>query len=172
MSGPYFGKYRGIVISNLDPDQMGRLQISCAEVLGLNITSWAMPCVPFAGASLPDRANEGFFMLPSMGSNIWVEFEAGDPQRPIWTGCFWAKGGAPSSAVLPTMRTIASGGAEIILDATPGVGGITLKVGPPTVGVPCELKFSTGAIELKIGAASIKLDPARIMLNDGALEVM
>jgi hypothetical protein len=172
MSGPYYGKYRGVVINNIDPNRSGRLQISCAEVLGLSVTGWAMPCVPFAGASLPDRAAEGFLMLPSIGSNVWIEFEAGNPERPIWTGCFWADGGAPPSALLPTVRTIASGGAEIILDATPGIGGITLKVGPPTVGVPCQLKFSTGAIEITIGAASIKLDPARIVMNGGALEVM
>jgi hypothetical protein len=172
MTTRYYGKYRGYVVNNIDPDRMGRLQISCAQVLGLSMTSWAMPCVPFAGAALPDRAGEGFFMLPSIGSNLWIEFEAGDPERPIWTGCFWDKGGVPDSATLPTIRTIRAGGAELVLDSTPGIGGVSLKVGPPTVAVPCELKLSTNAIEIKIGAASIKLDPVRILLNDGALEVM
>ena len=63
MTGPYWGKYRGLVINNIDPNRMGRLQVACTRVLGANIAAWAMPCVPFAGASLPDRQPEGFFMI-------------------------------------------------------------------------------------------------------------
>lgn len=170
MTGPYYGKYRGVVVNNLDRDQMGRLQIMCVRVLGLNVLAWALPCVPFAGASMPDRMPEGFFMMPSIGSNVWIEFEEGNPNRPIWTGCFWDQGGAPEP--LPTTRTIVSGGAKVTLDALPGAGGITISVGPPTVAVPCEVICSVSGIEIKVGKASIKLDPARVMLNDGALEVM
>lgn len=171
MTGPYYGKYRGVVVSNFDPTQTGRLQIMCAPVLGLNALAWALPCVPFAGASTPDRMPEGFFMQPSVGSNVWIEFEQGDPNRPIWTGCFWDQGGAP--ATLPTIRTIVSGGAKVTLDALPAAGGITISVGPPTVPVACELTCSAAGIEIKIGPNSIKLDPVRgVVVNDGALEVM
>ncbi len=172
MTAPYFGKYRGTVINNIDPMRSGRVQVSCPDVLGINTMSWAMPCVPFGGPALPDRSPEGMLMLPSIGSNIWLEFEAGNPDRPIWVGSFFADGMQPASVVLPGMRTIVSGGAEITIDGTPGAGGITLKVGPPTVGVPCELKLSATGIEIKVGAASIKLDPARVSINDGALEVI
>jgi hypothetical protein len=171
VSGPYYGKYRGIVINNVDPNRMGRLQVSCVPVLGLNIGAWAMPCVPFAGASLPDRQPEGFLMLPSIGSNVWVEFEQGNPDLPIWSGCFWDSGGAPSKVILPTVRTIVAGGVELTLDSTPGAGGFTVKVSPPTVAVPCEFSCSATGIAIKIGAASIKLDPIRVQINDGALEV-
>jgi hypothetical protein len=162
----FFGKFRGTVINNIDPNQMGRLQVSCPQVLGLNLLSWAMPCVPFAGIM------EGFYMLPMIGSNVWVEFEAGDPDRPIWSGCFWGQGQLPPAAVLPTVRTIKTSGGELTLDDTPGAGGITVQAGPPVVAVPCSVKLSASGIEITIGGASIKLDPARVNINNGALEVI
>lgn len=48
----FFGKYRGKVESNDDPQQLERLQISVPLVLGDNRLSWAMPCVPYAGPSV------------------------------------------------------------------------------------------------------------------------
>ena len=34
--------------------------------------------------------------------------EAGDPSRPIWSGCFWTTQTIPLHAAAPTVRTIAS----------------------------------------------------------------
>lgn len=159
----FFGKYRGKVVNNVDPNRMGRLQVSCPHVLGANLMSWALPCVPFAGVG------EGFYMLPTIGSNVWLEFEAGDPDRPIWTGCFWGRNEVPSNASLPTTRTIKTRGLELTLD---DALGITIQAGPPTVGVPCTVKLAAQGIEITVGAASIKLDPARVSVNEGALEVI
>jgi hypothetical protein len=51
MSKPakFYGKYRGVVMSNVDPMQIGRLQVEVPDVLGVGVSRWAMPCVPFAG---------------------------------------------------------------------------------------------------------------------------
>lgn len=162
----FFGKYRGTVINNMDPNRMGRMQVSCPQVLGENTQSWAMPCVPFAGS------REGFYMLPAIGANVWVEFEAGDPDRPVWTGGFWTREQIPQAATLPTIRTIKTGGAELTFDDTPGGGSVTLTVGPPSVSMPCTVKLSSSGIEITVGSASIKLDPARVSINEGALEVI
>jgi hypothetical protein len=162
----YFGKYRGVVVNNVDPKRMGRLQVSCPHVLGANALSWAMPCVPFAGI------REGFYMLPTPTSNVWIEFEEGDPERPIWSGCFWTQQMIPTNALLPTVRTIKTLGAQMTLDDTPGKGGITLKVGPPTVAVPCTIACSVTGIEITVGSATIKLDPATVDVNNGALKVV
>jgi hypothetical protein len=162
----FFGKYRGSVVNNVDPNRMGRLQVSCPQVLGEGTLSWALPCVPFAGN------REGFFMLPAIGANIWVEFEAGNPDRPIWVGSFWTREQLPSNATLPTVRTIRTGSAGLTLDDTPGAGAVTLEIGPPAVGTPCTIKLSANGIEITVGGASIKLDPARVTVNDGALEVI
>lgn len=87
---PYYGKYRGQVIDNNDPMQMGRIRAQVPEVLGDVLSAWALPCVPYAGAG------SGQYTLPEVGTHVWIEFEAGDPSRPIWTGCWWAPGESPS----------------------------------------------------------------------------
>lgn len=162
----YFGKYRGLVVNNVDPNRMGRLQVSCPHVLGENVLSWAMPCMPFAGPM------EGFYTLPLIGSNVWVEFEAGNPDHPIWAGCFWTQQTIPPKALMPFVRTFKSTSCEVTLDDTPGAGGITLQALPPAVGVPTTITMDATGIKITVGAASIALDPARISLNNGALEVI
>src|SRR3954453_13573302 len=79
----YFGKYRGTVISNIDPLQTGRLIVQVPDVLGLIPSSWAMPCVPLAGIQM------GVYLVPPVGAGVWVEFEQGDPSYPVWVGGFW-----------------------------------------------------------------------------------
>ncbi|MGD9531798.1 MAG: phage baseplate assembly protein V, partial [Pseudonocardia sp.] len=136
----YLGKYRGVVVGNVDPDRMGKLFVSCPRVLGTGVAP-AMPCVPFAGRG------EGFYMLPGIGSNVWVEFEAGDPSRPIWTGCFWDEQSIPTAALLPSVRTITTAATALTLSDAPG-GGITLTVGPPVVQAPCTISCSTDGITI------------------------
>ncbi|WP_372729435.1 phage baseplate assembly protein V [Nocardioides sp.] len=78
----HFGKYRGLVVGTADPDQLGRLQVSCPSVLG-DIYVWAMPCLPY-GAYARGRPP-----APPPGTTVWVEFEEGDVERPIVAGYFW-----------------------------------------------------------------------------------
>lgn len=83
----FYGKYRGFVVDNNDPEQLGRLKLQVPSVLGENIvTGWALPCVPYGG-----DANTGFFFVPEVRAGVWVEFEEGDLEFPIWTGTFWSK---------------------------------------------------------------------------------
>jgi len=128
MAGQYYGKYRGLVLNNIDPEQRGRLMIQVPDVLGLGLSSWAMPCVPMAGIQM------GAYFVPLIGSGVWVEFEAGNPDYPIWTGGFWgsaaevpalALAGIPASPniVLQTM-----GQNTFMISDLPGpTGGIMLK---------------------------------------------
>ena len=80
----YFGKYRGTVINNIDPLNIGRLLVEVPEVLSLAPSSWALPCVPLAGPTGPPM---GVYMVPPIGAGVWVEFEHGDAGYPIWVGC-------------------------------------------------------------------------------------
>jgi hypothetical protein len=83
----FYGKYRGLVVDNHDPESLGRLTLRVPSVLGPEVvTGWAMPCVPYGG----DR-NQGFLCIPEPGAGVWVEFEAGDLEFPIWVGMFWSK---------------------------------------------------------------------------------
>lgn len=96
--GQFFGKYRGTVVSNVDPERRGRLLVQVPDVGGLVPLSWAEACVPLAGPTGPAM---GVYMVPPIGAGVWVEFEQGDPSYPIWVGCRW--GGA--SDIPPSAHT-------------------------------------------------------------------
>src|SRR4030065_133093 len=85
----FFGKYRGEVVDNDDPTLRGRIKVLVPAVLG-TLEAWAMPCVPYAGQG------SGLYTLPKPGTQVWVEFEGGDPAYPIWSGCFWLDVGVPA----------------------------------------------------------------------------
>ena len=162
----FYGKYRGKVENNLDPLQQGRLQVSCPAVYGEDATSWALPCTPFAGKGV------GLFFLPPNGANLWVEFEAGDPDYPIWSGCFWGTGEVPAKPATEQMKVIQTDCISLTLSDVPGGGGFTLEVKPPAVATPLKLVFNAEGIELSNGSAKVKLTPASVSINDGALEVL
>lgn len=77
----YYGKFRGQVRNNLDPLGRGRILADVPQILGTEL-SWCMPCVPYA-QYVRDAA------IPTIGANVWIEFEGGDLDYPIWSGCFW-----------------------------------------------------------------------------------
>ena len=87
-----YGKFRGTVVNNQDPQRQGRIQALVPQVLGEVPSGWAMPCAPYAGPTA------GFFSVPPVGAGVWIEFEGGDVSRPIWAGCFW---GAPEAPMAP-----------------------------------------------------------------------
>jgi hypothetical protein len=79
----YGGVYRGSVINNQDPLGKGRLCANVPDVHGLLPTTWAMPCLPMSGLQ------SGTFMVPPLFAGVWVMFEDGDINHPIWMGCWW-----------------------------------------------------------------------------------
>lgn len=76
----YYGKYRAIVVDINDPEKRGRIKVICPEVLGQQISNWALPCLP-----------PSTFIVPDKGSLVWVEFEGGKKDSPIWTGLFYTR---------------------------------------------------------------------------------
>jgi uncharacterized protein involved in type VI secretion and phage assembly len=93
----FYGKYRGIVVDNEDPARLGRLKLSVPSVLGADVvTGWATPCSPYGGA-----ADQGFLFVPERDSGVWVEFEEGDLEFPIWVGTFWSRPDAESQLPRP-----------------------------------------------------------------------
>ncbi len=162
----FFGKYRGRVENNIDPQLQGRLQVSVPAVLGQGSLSWAMPNAPYAGAQ------EGLFALPPTGANLWVEFEGGDPDYPIWSGCFWGLGEAPDPLANPFTKILKTASCTIKVDDTPGAGGVTIEAVPPAVAVPVKIALTSSGIEISCGAASVKLSAADVSINDGALQVI
>jgi hypothetical protein len=164
--GGFFGKYRGTVANNVDPMLQGRVQVQVPAVMGTGRLAWAMPCVPYAGSQV------GLFAVPPVGANVWVEFEGGDTRAPIVAGCFWGPGEAPADPAVPQMKVFKTDGIKLQLSDMPGAGGLTIEVSPPAVATPLTVVCDATGIELKNSAASVKLTPASVSLNNGALEVI
>ena len=169
MTEKFYGKYRATVLNNIDPMQIGRIQVIVPDVSNVIPTSWAMPCVPVAGIQM------GMYTVPPIGSGVWVEFEKGDPDYPIWVGCFWG-----TAAEVPAL-------ARMVPPAVPGItfqttlqNGVTINDVPgPTGGIM--LKSATGAtiivndtgiyIQNGKGASIIMVGPS-VTINNGALAVV
>jgi hypothetical protein len=147
----FFGKYRGKVASNIDPLQLGRLQVTVPAILGSGQLSWAMPSVPYAGKQV------GWFVLPPIGANLWVEFEAGDPDYPIWTGCFWGKGEVPMLPAIAETKMFRTETTTVTVNDLPGVGGVTIEVKPPAVAVPLKMTFQQQKVEITCATAVITI---------------
>lgn len=169
MMEKYYGKYRGMVINNVDPLQKGRLLVQVPDVLGLNTSSWAMPCVPVAGPQM------GAFFVPIVGAGVWVEFEAGDSDRPIWTGSFWGSAAeVPALALtgLPTSPNIVlqtTGQNSLVISDVPGpTGGLMLKsaTGAMILVNDVGITISNGK-----GAIIVMTGPT-VTINNGALTVV
>ena len=157
----YYGKYRGTVANNVDPLLQGRVQVICPAVLGGGQLNWAMPSAPYAGQSV------GFFAVPPVGANIWVEFEGGDPDSPIWSGCFWGAGEAPASPAVAGMKVFKTDAGTITLNDLPGAGGITIETM-----TGAKISITATGIEITNGqGASIKLTGPQTSINGGAIEV-
>ncbi len=130
----FYGKYRGTVVNNLDPLQIGRIQAIVPDVGSLVPGTWAMPCVPVAGP------NMGVLALPMVGAGVWIEFERGDPDHPIWVGCYWGL-----AAELPLMSHVVPPGVPGITLQTPLKNGLVISDTPgPTGGIL--IQTATGAM--------------------------
>ena len=163
----FYGKYRGQVADNDDPYDVGRVQVICPPLLGEGNASWAMPSMPYAGK------NVGLFAVPPIGANVWVEFEAGDLDYPIWSGCFWGdRSEVPTSPPDATTKVFKTDVFTLTVDDTSGSGSVTLELASPVNPIKLRMLLSSSIIELSAGAAKIALGPATVSLNDGALEVL
>lgn len=163
MAGPYYGKYRGTVKSNVDPKQLGRVQVSVPEVYG-DGRAWAEHCVPYAGRGV------GLIAIPAVGTSVWIEFEHGDSDFPILVGSMWGPRDAPPSRS-PGVKMWETDAIAITLSDIEGKGGFTIEVGSPAVQTPMRFAMTSSGIELTIGSSSVVLTATSVSINDGALEV-
>lgn len=90
MANKFYGKYRGIVADVRDPRNMGRIKVRCPSILGEYMSAWCTPCVPCA------FTEGGMYHIPYVGDSIWIEFEEGDPSKPIWVGSWWKPDKTPN----------------------------------------------------------------------------
>ena len=88
-AGKYYGKYSGEVTKNEDEDKLGQIWVKVPSVFGAELEVLARPC--FATCH---------FFVPAVGTKVWVEFEAGNPSFPLWTGVWYPSGKTPPEAAI------------------------------------------------------------------------
>jgi uncharacterized protein involved in type VI secretion and phage assembly len=158
---PFYGKFRGVVTDTSDPSKLGRIRAKVQDVLGDNESGWALPASPYAGNGV------GLFLLPPTNASVWIEFEHGDPDYPIWSGCFWAQNEAPDTAASAEKKMLKTANCTITLDDTAGSGGVTIETKDGA-----KIKLSSSGIEIDDGnGGKLKLSGPQVSINDGALEV-
>jgi uncharacterized protein involved in type VI secretion and phage assembly len=165
----YFGKYRGTVINNIDPLQIGRLMVQVPDVSNIIPSTWAMPCVPFAGIQ------SGFYAVPPIGSGVWIEYEHGDSDYPIWVGGYWGSAAEIPALVLaappgvPQIVMQTTGQTTLVISDVPGpTGGILLK---SSTGAMISIS-DTGIIITNGQGATLAMTGPAVTVNEGALEVI
>ena len=161
MRSRFYGKYRGIVIAVGDNENLGCIKAHVPEIYGDNVTNlpWATPQIPFAGP------NYGLLMLPKEDDGVWVEFEAGDISRPIWTGFWWSsRDEIPEPAGIETRVLVTPGGHKIVIDDENDEFCLIHAGGP-------EIKLTADEISLKVGSSQIVLKASEVNINNGALVV-
>lgn len=165
---PFLGKYRGTVVNNVDPQMRGRLQVMVPDVLGLAIATWAMPCLPTGGVQ------GGVFTVPIIGAGVWIEFEQGDPDFPIWVGVFFG-----STAEVPAMSKVVPPAVPAITSQTPTqTGTVITDMRGPTGGVLIKdaslatVSVNDVGVLIQNGkGASIELIGSMVIINKGALVI-
>jgi uncharacterized protein involved in type VI secretion and phage assembly len=157
----FYGKYRGVVTDNQDPLLLGRIKAKIQDVLADKECGWALPCTPYGGKGV------GLFLVPPKDAFVWIEFEHGDTEYPIWTGCFWAQDEMPVKPAVPEKKVLKTDVVTITLDDTKGAGGITIET---TDGM--KIVINSQEIEINNGQnANIKLNSNTVSINGNALEV-
>lgn len=85
--GKFYGKYAALVTDVSDPEQRGQIQVQVPSVFGPDQSVWARPSFPY-----------GHFFVPHIGAQVWVEFEAGDPRYPLYSGAWYTPDLVPKEA--------------------------------------------------------------------------
>jgi hypothetical protein len=154
----YFGKYRGIVTDVDDPNNQLRIRATVPAVLGEHACGWALPAAPFAGDG------HGMVMLPKVGSGVWIEFEAGRLDNPIWSGAWWASGQRPDPQGAGVRVIVSEQGHKLILDDEADEVKLVHGSGP-------EIKLTATEIVIACGACEIRISNDNISLNSGQIKI-
>ena len=153
VEGRFYGKYRGQVTDNSDPDNLGRIRAKVPRLLGDETTGWALPAFPYGGAS-----DQGFYFVPDVGAGVWIEFEGGDLSYPIWTGTWYTSRAIPESAQPGKKVLKTKSGHKIVLDDDGGSIEITDSNGNSITMDSSVIKINAGsAIKVVVEAPQIEL---------------
>jgi len=155
--GRYYGKYKGSVIE-VEENGRGRIKAKVPAVLRDTTSGWCDPCVPYAGKGV------GFAFLPEIGSGVWIEFEGGDPSRPIWSGCYWREGEFPKQAGPKQKLIRTASGHELLFDDA----ATSVTLGDRNDNL---LSLDGDGITLARGDGKVVVNDSETNINEGAMQV-
>jgi hypothetical protein len=162
----YYGKYRGLVTQPADPGMKGRIT-AMVTIGGTPVPVVAEACVPFGGLG------SGFYAVPPVGAGVWIEFEEGDLNKPIWTGSWWPEGELAATlgtvAPLPALPVIIQsiGRNHLVIGSTPA-DGIRIETAAGPTGP--SILISAAGIVISDGAGGmITVASGVVTVNQGAL---
>ena len=127
--GLYYGVYRAIVTSTDDPandgqpDPQGRVRVRVPSVGdGEDVSRLAYPIVPLAGDGY------GLKAIPPVDGHVYVVFENGRLDIPLWFGGWWARNHMPEDlAPLEAFGLVTPQGHKLILDGKSGQESIRVE---------------------------------------------
>lgn len=110
--GLYYSEYRAKVINVSDPDNLGRIIVHCEQVHGDTYPEvWAWPETPYAGNGY------GLWAIPDVGEWVYVHFDHGRPDKPIWHGGWWADDEITDEDMIPSKVVLrVKEGMKVVLD--------------------------------------------------------
>lgn len=146
----YYGKFRGKVINSIDPENRGRIAVTVAGVTGQNTSTWALPAAPYAEPS------QGLLVIPQPGASVWIEYEHGDPDYPIWTGGFWDQ-----TEQLPQAASV----------ITPGTRGFALEADGTRLTLAADRSEAGGIVLETEGKARVQVHRDKLVLDNAGAKV-
>ena len=122
-----FGLYPALVRDIVDPEGIGRVQVGFPWLgdAGADVTAWARL------VSLYADDNQGWQILPEVGTEVIVGFEAGAIERPYIVGAVWNGRQAPPQAAeaANNKRVLKTrSGSLLEFDDTQGAAKVTLSL--------------------------------------------
>jgi len=163
-------------LSPIDPGLKGRITAS-VTVGGIPLTVVAEACTPYAGLGC------GLYAIPQAGAGVWIEFEEGDIDRPIYTGCWWREGEValmlspdlppPDPATAPFTVVLRTPLCRLKMNYSTGEMSLESLIPPGTPATPTRVHFSVAGVEITYGPLnSIKMTAAGISFNGIAMQIL
>ena len=154
----FYGKYRGKVTDVDDPERNCRVMAQVPGVMGETEVGWALPAFAFAGPGY------GQVLLPEVGDMVWIEFEAGNLNYPIWTGAFFIAGDRPEPSSTGARVIVSKKGHQLVLDDDEDTVSLKHAMG-------AQLEMTATEITLSIGANKMVMSLTAISFNEGVVKI-
>jgi len=162
--GLYYSKYRGFVYDREDPKNLNRIKVYVPEIYGDQaLEKWAWPASNYSGRGYGAQA------IPRTNDLVWVEFEKGNPNKPLWSYGYFGDNEKPDELKgynnywfrTPNGLTVSMDDDNLITKITTP-NGYSLEINEETESIKI---ISSENYQLLIDEAGIHLDGEVVYLN-------